>query len=220
MILRYPNKPMEDYERSISRYEKEGCWRTTAKLDGYRCFTIRDKSKALATKFGLEACAKGKDNSLFFLTRRDQAKGGPTPIPVRQEIIDSIEKMDLPDQTFLDGEWLARRTIGESPEKLFLFDVLWWADDWRGDVAYENRSQQLESFLSGKLNEFVSVPESVSSGFQEFFNKMKTIPYTEGMVMKHIYGVVKGDLKACQKYPLQVKIKHRSGSSGRDIVLP
>jgi ATP-dependent DNA ligase len=222
MKLVYPDKPMEDVKESLPRYEEEKCWRAQSKLDGWRTLVARDKNQTIADP----TWAQGKDNSLFFLSRRDGKKGGPTRIPVSQGIIEAIEALNLPDKSMLDGEWMARRTIGECPEKLFLFDVLWFNDKWFGDLTFFKRDEFLTSIVKASepsvpvhTREHVPMPAQAKESFAELFKYVQAVPYTEGIVLKHLDSKIKGDIDGCVKNALWAKIKWRSGSSGRDIVL-
>lgn len=132
--------------------------------------------------------------------------------------METVESWDLPDLSMLDSEWMARRTVGECPEKVFVFDTLWLANEWLGEVPYADRTTRLRDTYSAKVNEHVDMPEQSKSGFAAFFAKMQTIPWTEGMVLKHFASVIKGDLDGCTVNPLMVKIKWRFGSSGRTVV--
>ena len=219
MELWYPNKPNRDYKESLSRYEEEGCWRMSAKLDGYRCMVARDRSRKFGSAVLNDAVQPvGFDRSLYFFSRRDSKKGGPTPIPVKDEIIQTIEKWDLPDLSMLDGEWLARRTVGECPEKYFPFDILWWGDQWLGDMIFSDRDKILRDQYGNAVNKFVDMPNQVSNNFAAFFTKLETIPWTEGGVMKHVDSKIIGDKDKCLYNPLWASVKWRCGSSGREMV--
>jgi hypothetical protein len=219
MRMVYSDKPMEDFKESIARYEAEKQWWVEAKLDGWRCYIARDRSNRFGSEYLRGVIpGSGRDNSLYFFSRRDSGKGGPTPIPVKIQIVETVESWDLPDLSMLDSEWMARRTVGECPEKVFVFDTLWLADEWQGEVPYADRTTRLHFNYASKTNEHVDMPEQAKNGFAEFFAKMQTIPWTEGMVLKDVRGKIKGDIKGCIVNPLLVKIKWRSGSSGREIV--
>jgi ATP-dependent DNA ligase len=128
-------------------------------------------------------------------------------------VIASIEKLQLPDQIMLDGEWLARRTIDEIPESLFVFDVLWLNGEWQGNVPCWTRHQELLKLTGSRI-----MPECVESGFRAFFESRTKIPWTEGIVLKHKSSKVKGDPDECIKNALWVKLKWRSGDTGREVV--
>lgn len=210
MFLRLPDRPVEIFGiENLQRYE-DGNWFSDTKLDGWRTLITIDRNKELFNpSYGV-----GPNNSLFFMSRRSIPRGGPTKIPVNNEIIQSVVELDLPDKTMFDGEWLSRRTIGEIPESLFVHDMLWLNNEWCGSTSCWDRRKQLENILK----DIVKVPESVTSGFTEFFNSRKLMPWTEGIVLKHKNSKIKGNTNDCQDNALWVKFKWRSGDTGREEV--
>jgi hypothetical protein len=200
MIWRYADRPLEMFrpEKVLPKLDADKCWFAQQKLDGWLTNIV-------------------KDGKLSFLSRRDKAKGGPTPIPVKPEIIAAVEALELPDKTHLVGEWLNRRTIGECPERLYLFDVMCWSDQSFCEMGALERW----NFLMDKVGELkgdLAYPLYCDCNFLSFFNEQTKIPYTEGIVLKHVRGKVKGDNERGIDNGMLVKVKWRSGSSGRDIV--
>jgi hypothetical protein len=220
MIFRYADKPTEMFgpEKILPKMEAQNAHFIQQKLDGWCTYLVKDRSQSIFPK---ELAAS---DSLYFLSRRDKAKGGPTKIPVKEEIIDLIDLLDLPDQTCLVCEWMARRTIGEMPERLFLIDVLWLDDQFQGGVhAWERWGKVFDlfkdyAFKHSQPVEVVSIPETTDSAFLEFFQLQTQIPWTEGVVIKHKRGLMKADLKGAVKNGMMIKLKWRSGASGRETV--
>jgi hypothetical protein len=200
MIWRYPDRPLEMFrpEKMLPKLEADNHWFAQQKLDGWMTLITTD----------------GK---LSFLSRRDKAKGGPTPIPVKSTIIAAVESINLPDKTQLVAEWMGRRTNGECPECLYLHDVIWWNDTSFCDEEAWNRFGFLNRKL-GQLGGDLVYPETVESGFLDFYQRQMKIPYTEGVVLKHKRGVIKGDTEHGVDNGMLVKVKWRSGSSGRETV--
>lgn len=217
MRLMMPNKPVEYFASDPNIWDKFiGSWIGQQKLDGHRTLIVKDTTGQILSYGGNKAWVRG--SNLYFLSRRDLVKGGPTKIPVKEEIVKAIEALDLPDQSMLDGEWLARRTIGEIPETLFLFDVMWYKDEWQGKYPLRDRLNILEKIVSGKLNEYIRIPESFTADFKTAFDSQKKISWTEGLVLKQLDSTIISDRKECVKNPSWVKVKWRSGHDGRDIV--
>jgi ATP-dependent DNA ligase len=215
MIYTYGDKPLRDFKTNIAHYS-DGNWFFSTKADGWRTRIVRDKSQRIISPFGQSSWARGRDKSLFFLSSRDMKKGGPTQIPVSEEIVKSVEALDLADLSLLDTEWMARRTIGECLEKLFVIDVAVLADKSFADETYYQRKNIREELLVGKLTSCLDALEETSVNLQEFYDKMTTIPWTEGMVGKHKNSKLKASSFTSVDNPLWVKIKWRDGSSGRD----
>lgn len=216
MKIRYGDKPQEDFKDNISYYEGKA-FDASLKVDGWRTTIVKDKSAKIVSGFGSPDWGQGRDKSLFFLSSRGMKKGGPTRIPVSKEIVDSVEALDLPDLTSLDSEWMARRTIGECLEKLFLLDCPYKADLWLGSETYLVRREWLLRFTEGKLTPVFDMPETVSSGFAEFFQKSTTLPWTEGIVLKGRTSKLKGGVDKPEHNALWIKIKWRSGDTGREV---
>lgn len=212
MLQRYADKPQEAFkpEETLPFLEQQNVHFTQAKLDGWCTYIGRDSKKTFNYEY------VGKDKSYFFVSRRDKAKGGPTTIPVKSSIIEVVESLNLPDQTMLVGEWMARRTIGECPERLYMIDILWWNDQCYCNKGAWERWNHLNRSL-GQLNGDIAYPETAESGFLEFYGRQTKIPYTEGVVIKHKAGLMKGDINGSIKNAMMIKLKYRSGSSGRDI---
>ena len=152
------------------------------------------------------------NKDLFFLSRRGLGGGGPTSLPVMPEIVKDVEAWNLADQSAVVSEWMARRTMGECPELLYIHDFYWLADKWVGNQILKDRRVLLDKLL---LSEKIKRPECVYQGFVDFFNKQKEIPYTEGCVIKSLNATVIGDRKESKKNPLFTKIKWRDGADGR-----
>lgn len=218
MKIRFFDKPVEMFATipGVWKNFKDGEWEATQKVDGYQTFIVKDPLKAIKPH---TAPPNGVNKDLYFMSRRDIVKGGPTAIPANNEIIKTFDDLNLPPNTFICGEWMKIRTIGELPEKLFLLDLLWFDDVWFGCKQYWERKAKLVEIFRGRTNDHVAFPDVVISGYQEFFEAQKKIPWTEGVVLKKLNSTAIGDCNGCEKNPMVVKIKWRSGSSGRDIVI-
>lgn len=217
MKLIYPDYAITMTPEQLGGLDAEGSYVAELKLDGWRTFVTRDKSQKIAERFGGKEWGQGKDKSLFFLSKRPMTKGGPTRIPVCDEIIHSVEALDLPDQSMMDSEWMARRTVDELPEKLFMFDVLWLDDKWRGDEFYYQRREQVESIV--KPSSVLGMPPFTKKGFEAYFNESKAaIPWAEGLFLKHSHSRIKGSPTKTKENALWVRIKWRQGASGRDFI--
>lgn len=152
------------------------------------------------------------------------ASGGPTAHPVCDAVVDAVELMAMPDQTALAGEWMARRTIGECPEKLYLFDILFMDDQWVGDAPFCGRLNLLGSIANwGKYKEDepgAEICRTFTEGFREEYERIRSDPslaWTEGLVLKRRLGTLVGDNKKGVDNGTQVKVKWRSGASGREV---
>lgn len=215
MFLRYPEKPNRQFPSSFPKLEKQGWWIATQKIDGWRCFITRDSSAQVIDGFGHKSWGVGKNDEYFFLSRRDMVDGGPTRLPISDDVIGAVEALDLPDMTMLDTEWMRMRSIGECPEHIELLGPLWVDNKWQGKVPYEERHQFLQdSFVSCDL---MRIPKHVTENYEEFYEAQKDVPYTEGVVLTHKAATIRGNRNKCTKGNMIVKIKWRDGSDGRDV---
>ena len=204
MILKYPNKPTEMWIDNLPELD-DGNSFADQKLDGYRTFIIKDSQK------------RWHNQELVCVSRRGKDKGGPVKFDVSDEIMESIKALDLPDQTMLDAEWLSRRTKDDGiPECIYVFDILWFDDQWIGSEDCWDRRQQLLDIV--KPNEHIRIPECVESGFSEFFEAQRKLPWTDGVIVKEKDSTIKTSVEECKKTALWIKVKWRRGHSGRDEV--
>ena len=217
MRVCFPNKPQEMFKAQLSELDKEpGKYYATQKVDGWRCMIIKDHDHQIIKSYKNGSAQWAQLNDYFFLSRRGFNKGGPTNLPVCDKISNIIASLNLPDKTILDSEWMARRTIGEIPETLFVFDVLWYKDEWMGTTPHLERMKLLRTLLKDEPYDKVRIPNGTDMDYSEFFEKQTHIPYTEGIVLKEVNSTLIADRVESPKNPSWIKIKWRSGSDGRE----
>jgi len=145
-------------------------------------------------------------------------KGGPTSFGVSDEIVAAVNNLNLPDKTFLDGEWLERRTKEDNiNECLFLFDCLWLDDIWKGELECFSRRKLLEDLTLGKTSPTLRIPQLATSGFLNFYDHQKEISWTEGIVLKEISSTIPINLQGCVENGRWQKCKWRTGDTGRTV---
>jgi len=218
MIFRYADKPylLNDVKASLERLDAEGTHFAQLKVDGYACYAVKDRQGETLSRFGQH---RNLGDGLYLVTRRDASRGGPTDVPASEEIVEQVASLDLPDRSILLGEWMARRTKGELPETLFLFDVLWRDDHWMGQVpAWERWTRTRDLIRKAGLDGPVKAVRTVREGFMDLFNESIRLPWSEGVVVKRRRGTLKGDVDRAVKNAQMVKVKWRSGDNGRDVV--
>jgi len=211
MYFTYPNKPTEMFPDALSTFNSD--YEATSKVDGFRTEVIKAPEKWIRD-LGYEPV--GPNKNLAFLSRREKKRGGPTPIPVSESIVSDVLSLDLIDFTCLDTEWMSRRTIGEIDECLFLLDLPWYGDSWQGNVNYIDRKKFLCDLVPHNKTR-LRYPESTDMDFVSFFERMKTIPWTEGIVLKAKNSKIKVDRDKSPTHPSWIKIKWRSGDTGREV---
>lgn len=213
MFLLLPNKPIEIFKDRLPNLEN---YIAQQKLDGWRTLITKDSTHKIVKSYKNGNVGWAAKEQYFFLSRRDISSGGPTNIPINIDIVDFIDSLNLPDNTMLDAEWLARRTIGECPEGIYIFDIMWYNNEWLGSKPFKTRFNLLREILESKQNSFVKMPEWTESNYEEFFQKQTKIPYTEGIVLKKLDSTIISDRVKCVKNPAWLKCKWRSGSDGRE----
>ena len=205
MILKYPNKPVEIYPEDIPEQD-DGTSFAQLKLDGFRCLLTKDTKHACA---GLPNADRGDGH--LFLSRRGLSKGGPTPLPVSDEIVEKILALNLPDNSMFDAEWVERRTAG--PEGLYIHDVLWLRDEWMGNRPCLDRFEIVNGIIPASF-----IPMTTMDGFADFFEASKQLPQAEGLVIKDKSSIIKASREECKKNALWLKVKWRAGFDGKKIV--
>jgi hypothetical protein len=219
MMFRYVDRPVQFFkdENGLDKEFSGYLWQM--KADGWCTEIVRDKSKKIVEPWGRADWGKGKDGSLFFLSRRPMNKGGPTQMPVDDRIIQVVESWDLPDQSALAAEWMARRNVVQAPEMFYLFDVLWWNDKWMGFERLEDRIKTLGELTVKTKKGVVEVMPSGVEHFDAVFAMIKKDPeysWTEGLVLKHLGSKLKGDHQKGVDNGLHIKNKWRAGYDRRE----
>jgi hypothetical protein len=231
MLLRFPDCPLEIFPSILSELDKkQEEFDNTLKLDGWRTLTIKDPKHEIVKSYlgGSESWACGKDKDLFFLSKRGLNKGGPTRMPVSPEIVVAVDALNLPSSTMLDAEWLERRTQGDNiTQSLWLLDVMWLNDEWKGKEQFKTRLELLSKILPlqtvdellSKPIKPVSIPGRPNIGMtiSQFFERTKSIPWTEGIVIRKLSSPIVGDREKCCDNASMLKAKWRSGCSGREV---
>jgi len=216
MKFLYANKPLEAPKSQLPQLDALPIYIAQQKADGFRCKVIRDKSHESFKNFPAVRKDHVRNGEYLFLSRRGVKEGGPTVLPVSDEIAGIIYGLNMPDMSMLDSEWMARRTIGELPESLFVFDVDWFADEWWGSRQCMQRWNFLQEFTAGKTNSIVRLPEFTLKNYSKFFEEQQKYPYCEGIVLKNVVSTIISDREKSPKNPGWLKVKWRAGSDGRE----
>jgi len=212
----YANKPLEAPKSQLPQLDAFPIYIAQQKGDGWRCKIIRDKSHESFKGFPAVRQDHVRNGEYLFLSRRGMKDGGPTVLPVSDEVASIIYDLKMPDMSMLDSEWMARRSIGELPESLFVFDVDWFGDEWWGSRPCGHRWNYLLEFMAGKTNPIVKVPEATLENYSKFFEDQQKYPFCEGIVLKNLMSTIISDREKSPKNPGWLKVKWRAGSDGRE----
>lgn len=206
MRWRSPDKPIRTSQEALTSFDKEGGYILTTKFDGWRCIIDWDGEK------------------VGFFSRRCPELGGPTAHPVceslRKECLELLKVNEIPPNTRLDAEWIARRTNG--PEKLVIFGIQYLNGEWLGKDSEDLRFTIVETFKYNQPN--VKLVEFTRTNYVDFFNLIKSRDeklaenqqQAEGVVLKKATSCMLGNLKTCKENSGWYKVKWRDAASGHD----
>jgi hypothetical protein len=135
-----------------------------------------------------------------------------------EEVLAFLKENDIPPNTRLDSEWLARRT--EGPERIYIFGIQYLAGEWLGRDIEDLRWTIVETYKYRQPH--VHLAEFARDNFVEFFEKIRSINEhlpegkqpVEGIVLKRIDSKLSGNVKVGKKNQGWFKVKWRDGASG------
>jgi ATP-dependent DNA ligase len=151
------------------------------------------------------------DGQVNFYSKHDfQAKDLP-PYALQQEFRD----LGFPEGTAFDAEWMGKRCTAQLGGRHYfiLFDLLYFNSKWMGDLPYSERYLILKNLVE-KHKEKVDAPnivlEPISElGFLAMFECSKSMPLTEGIVLKGKDSKLKGNVLKSAENGFWLKCKWR-----------
>lgn len=199
-LTHYPDKPWTQDPVHIKEWDAKGTFICQQKVDGWRVIVIR-------TETGVD-----------YISRHNK----PLTSDIQAEIKQEIDSLDLPVGTQLDAEWIARRSCSvdyKLQPKLYLLDVLRWGKTWLLNTPLIERVKKIDAlFLTTQFQYLAHVDEAKPGEFWTFWLAQQSIPYSEGVVIKHKLSKIVGNRKECKKNDLWMKIKYRGSSSGDTLL--
>jgi len=112
----------------------------------------------------------------------------------------------------IDTEWLSRRSCSKSyglAPKLFLLDLIRYGQEWLLPTPLHQRLLLLQKHCV--LTGGIEMPQEAAPGsFEAFYQSQKTIPFSEGVVVKHKESTITGSRSECAKNPQWMKVKYRA----------
>lgn len=190
-LWRSPDKPYQVFPNYLSSLEGKN-YIAESKYDGFRAVIFIDSKEVFSYSRHLK------------------------PIKMNSKILEHCKALGFPDGTALDAEWMGRRA--SHPECVYLLDVLYHDWQWQGNKTLAER---ISFFDDLKLSDWVLRPQSVSSGFLDFFESQISDPLTsptEGIVLKNLDSKLIGNPISSRENPLWFKVKWRAGPDGKQIV--
>lgn len=197
MIYRCPDNPFMAGPAILLQLEREepGQHFAQYKWDGWRNCMYKENGK---------------------WTRHSKYDVGPqakTPLPAG--LIAQLDLLNLPDGTAFDSEWMGMRCTNllKGRHYLVLFDLLYLNGVWQGNEPYEARHNSLMALVSTAKKKYAApdivVEPVVSENFLKMFETSKTMPLTEGIVVKARHSKLFGKVTDCAKNGNWRKIKWR-----------
>ena len=197
MLTHFPDKPHTQNPCFLQEWDDKRSYICQQKVDGWRVIVIRDK-----------------EGGWHYYSRQNNSLAAEIDPALKAE----VESLPIPPDSQIDGEWISRRACSikyELPQMIFLFDVLRWKGLWMFNKVLKERDALVKSLFLEHHPEHVTTPVEAAPGkFAEFFEEQRTIPYSEGVVVKHLMSKMVADRRDCKKNDRWFKVKWRAGSSG------
>lgn len=202
MRRRFADKPNQMSAAQLPVFDLQGGWIATAKQDGWRCLVEVDG-----------------DGKIEFLSRVWKR------LPVSDSLRKVVAGLELPKNTMLDGEWMARRPDYKGPETLHLITIPWYDNEWLGGQPEEARwavtmalMEKISQMPGYDANHPIKLPNWTDRDYSKLFEWSKTDPTTEGIVLKRKNSTLIGDLSSSKDNPQWIKIKWRAGCDGQTLI--
>lgn len=208
-LKHFPDKPWEQDPKRLVEWDRSGNYNCQQKIDGWRTVII-------LTETGIE-----------YLSRHDKSLDRDIEPEVKA---DALALKDVfPAGTQIDAEWLSRRSCSKEYNlrpMLYLLDIMRHGGEWLLAKPYRERQAILKDGMAQRDRDLlaeggdlgknrIALPLTAESGkFAAFYEAQMSIPYSEGVVVKHLDSKIVGNRKECVKNPLIFKVKYRAGADG------
>ena len=204
--FRYPDKPTRCGPSFVTRLNPAE-WVSEHKYDGWRLL-IHNVSA------GIELPDGGKAVGLSLLTSQGRHFSSIDRATIPPEIRKQIERLELPDDTVLDSEFVGPR--GKHKPAIYIFDCLAWEGLWQVNTPFSQRRATCEQ-LAPRFGADLHLSELRRGDFMAHFNELKDLwqnggmgmDLCEGIVLKRLSGKMQLDL-ADHKHSADIyKFKYR-----------
>ena len=200
MLKHYPDKPWDRLPDDIALWD-DGEHVCQQKCDGWR----------------LEAI-KALNGSVSYFSSHNKDLTDSIEPHLKQEMGATMEM--VPNGSQLDIEWMSRRAHSKRPGAspcLVLLDVIRWDRQWLLKTPYQDRWERLQEIVVPTDNIFL-VDCAEPGEFTAFYEKQKSIPQSEGIVVKHLQSTLVGDRNSSKKNPRWFKVRYRGGQDGETLL--
>lgn len=192
-IFRYPDNPFSVMPSVLLDLEKQpGRWIAQLKYDGFRSLLYKENGQWIRH------------------SKYDTGPQARKQIPL--SLISALDDLNLPDGTAFDAEWMGLRAVEHLRGRHFLvvFDLHYMDRQWQGDLPYVQRLQTLKKLLAKNKSPDIELIGSTEIGLLNLFEQSKSMPLTEGIVVKAKDSLLKGGRNASVKNPKWMKVKWRA----------
>lgn len=203
----YPDKPTESTPSQLSLFKNHTA---TSKLDGYNLFLCNI------------------DGKIFTYSRKWNV------LPVAEHIKEDWKKYvidkKIPNNSIMNCEWMKYRAgsdgfVYDGPECIYFLTPYAVDGIFVGHLSYTKRLKYLEDLEiprdnidiinSSEITHTLMLPCKAENDFEDFFEKHKNIPRTEGIVVSKNNGHLYASQHASTKTKMMLKVKYRKGDAGQ-----
>lgn len=195
----YPDAPNEQHPSELPRWDASGKYICQQKIDGWRMILILHP--------------EGPQ----FISRHDRNHTAD----IEDHIYEQAERLYevFPERTQLDTEWASRRCkeLGLRPQ-LYLHDILRFGKKWLRSTTYEDRWDLLQKHFNSldvSLEDIKLIEEAPAGEFASYYQAQKSIPLSEGVVVKHRRSKMTSGRRGSKKNLQWFKVRYRGGSDGQ-----
>lgn len=201
LVYHQPDDPNEVGPLVLYKLERDedekGEWIAQLKWDGWRTLLYKQAGQWVRH------------------SKHDDGPAAKTQIPA--PLMSELVSLKFPDGTAFDTEWMGGRCtdILNGRQYLIIHDLHYFNGQWQGEVPYQQRLKSLKTLLAlHRAKNKVKTPnieliDSVELGLLALYEKSKTMPLTEGVVIKRRDSGLIGRTTTPAKNPQWMKVKWR-----------
>jgi len=197
---RYPDDPVRITTENLKTMA-QGLWLAQKKSDGWRCPAYRS-------------------GGTWTYYSKDGSRLAMPPVTLTSE----FEALPWPDGIAFDMEWMGPRQAAHlrGHHSFRAFDLLYLDGKWLGNVGFQERYRLLQDAFSaipkGKHSPNVTLVPLIHGDLLPAFEKEKSDPLSEGLVIRMTTSKLVGNLKSKTKNPFWRKLKYRDVHEHASII--
>jgi hypothetical protein len=191
MQYRFPDDPLRITTENLKTMVP-GQWLAQKKSDGWRCPAYRS-------------------DGVWTYYSKDGNRLAMPPETLRRE----FEALAWPENVAIDMEWMGPRCSStlKGQHSFRLFDLIYFGNKWLGTTGFQERHARLSETFSkaskGKAHPNVALVPILHGDLLAAFEKEKSDPLSEGLVIRMASSGLVGSHKSKSKNPFWRKLKYR-----------